>query len=176
MTKLTTHAELLKHHGRKVTCIKTCIRNTMYVEAELFVADRVVRITGSDINYKFNLHLSTEQLPYEEYNRGVTNITLIDEMQFPCWMYVSNMSEGLAEYKKWKALVLADVGGASPYIAVCDGEDDLYPNGDYRTTAWTYAIPIPKPQTKIDRLIEAVDNGDMKKVKEIAEQIREEMG
>lgn len=61
-------------------------------------------------------------------------------------VYVSDESVKDALKKKKKRIYLSNVGGETPHICVAIAHEHLYPDGDYQTHKWKYAVPIPKEE------------------------------
>jgi hypothetical protein len=72
------------------------------------------------------------------------------------WVYVSGASEESARMHKIKRILLANVGGKSPFICVSEDNQDCYPNGAYRSVDWKYAVPIPEEDTIPEMTMEEV--------------------
>lgn len=147
--KLTTHEELVKHHGEKVTCE---IEGKEITDAVINVEeDRKVYICqnikdGSSCfnkhGYEYSWLISYPDVKYETAARYCENITIVPALVSGCKVWVSDISEKKARANKKEHIFLANIGGRSPYICVNYGDEYLYPDGSYLTASWRYAIPV----------------------------------
>lgn len=66
--------------------------------------------------------------------------------------YVSNKSVLNAHFSKEIRIFVADIGGGFPKCCVYSGDEDCFPDGNYKTRPWKYFIPIPEETCKSSSL------------------------
>lgn len=64
-------------------------------------------------------------------------------------VWVSDESEEHAKRDKDERIFLTNVGGECPFVCVDGATDHLYPDGNYESLCWKFAIPARHPQKTI---------------------------